>query len=144
MTMALTSLLVCADAKAVPLLSRILADLSIGVELCDDLPSALARRGTQPFDAVLVDCKEETPAFELIAKVRKIPVNQATLVIAMVDGRNRVGEVFAQGANFILYKPISPERTAAGLRAARSLIRRERRQSQRISVHANASLAYAT
>lgn len=142
--MALTSLLVCADAKAVPLLSRILADLGIGVELCDDLPSALARLGTQPFDAVLVDCKEETPAFELIAKVRKIPVNQATLVIAMVDGRNRVREVFAQGANFILYKPISSERTAAGLRAARSLIRRERRQSQRISVHANASLAYAT
>lgn len=143
-TMALTSLLVCADAKAVPMLTRILAGLGIGVEHCDDPPTALARLGTQPFDALLVDCKEETPAFELIASVRKTRVNKATLVIAMVDGRNRVRDVFAKGANFVLYKPISLERAGASLRAAHGLMRRERRRNQRISLHTNACLAYAT
>ena len=143
-SMALTSLVVCAYAKAVPLLSRILSDLGIGVEHCEDAPTALARLATQPFDALLVDCKDEPAAIGLIANARRAPVNRATLVIAMVDGRNRVRDVFARGANFILYKPISLERASTSLRAARALMRRERRRNQRISVHAQAAIDYAT
>jgi CheY-like chemotaxis protein len=141
--MALTSLVVCADAKAVSVLSRILADLGIGVEHCEDPPTALARLGAQAFDALLVDCKDEPAAIELIVHARQVPANQATLVVAMVDGRNRVRDIFANGANFILYKPISPERASTSLRAARALMRRERRRNQRIPLHAQAALDYA-
>lgn len=143
-SMALTSLVVCADPKAVPLLSRILSDLGIAVEPCQDARTALARLASQPFDALLVDCKDEAAAIELIANARRAPANRTTLVIAMVDGRNRVREVFAKGANFILYKPISLERASTSLRAACALMRRERRRNQRISLHAQAALDYAT
>jgi CheY-like chemotaxis protein len=142
--MALTSLVVCADAKAVPLLGRILVDLGIEVEHCENSSAALARLAMQPFDALLVDCKDEPAAIQLIVNARQTPGNQAALVVAMVDGRNHVRDVFAKGANFILYKPISPERAATSLRAARALMRRERRTKQRISLHAQAALAYAT
>ncbi|HVO79264.1 MAG TPA: PilZ domain-containing protein [Terriglobales bacterium] len=141
--MALTALVVCADAKVVPLLLRILSDLGIQAEHCEHPLTALARLATHPFDAVLVDCKDEPAAIELIVNARQTPANRATLVIAMVDGRNRVREVFARGANFILYKPISAERASTSLRAARALMRRERRTNQRISLHAEAALAYA-
>jgi hypothetical protein len=51
--------------------------------------------------------------------------------------------MFALGINFVLYKPISEERAWSSLRAARSLMQRERRKSTRIAVHANAALDYA-
>jgi CheY-like chemotaxis protein len=142
--MALTSLLVCADAKTVQVLSRILEDLGIGVEHCGDPLGAAARLATQRYDAILVDCKDEPAAIDLIVAARKTVANKTTLVIALVDGRNHVRDVFSNGANFVLYKPISSERAASSLRAARSLMRRERRQNQRIALHAEASISYAS
>ena len=142
--MALTSLLVCSDAKAVQVLTRILADLGIQVEQDSDLSAALAAASTRCFDALLVDCQDEASASQWISTVRKIPLNQAALIIAIVDGQNRVRDIFAKGANFVLYKPISAERAGTSLRAARSLMRRERRRHQRIPLHAPASMAYAT
>jgi len=49
MNMALTSLLVCSDAQAVQVLSRILEDLGIAVESCGDLRMARARIADRHF-----------------------------------------------------------------------------------------------
>lgn len=142
--MALTSLLVCTDSKAVQILSRVLVDLGIQVEQCADPAAALERLATQPFDALLVDCKEEVEAMELMAGARTLLSNKTTLIIAMVDSQNHVRDVFAKGANFVLYKPISAERAGASLRTARSLMRRERRRHERVALHTPASMDYAT
>ena len=105
--MALTSLVVCADLKAVQVLSQILRELNIAAEHCADLASAAARLAAQHFDAVVVDCQDQMPAIELIAGVRKSPMNRSTLIIGLVDGREQVRDIFGQGANFIVYKPVS-------------------------------------
>jgi CheY-like chemotaxis protein len=141
--MALTSLLVCSDAQAVQVLSRILQDLGIGVESCGDPRMARARLENQHFDALLVDCQDEKAAVELIAQARSAPSNQPTIAIAIVSGRNQVRDIFDQGANFILYKPISRERASHSMRAARSLMQSERRIRPRIPVQAKTSIAYA-
>src|SRR6266849_1241383 len=141
--MALTSLVVCADAQAVQVLSHVLLGLGIGVEHCGDSPAAVGRLVAQPFDAILVDCKDQHAARELIAAVRKTPANKTTVVIAMVDGPNQVRELLASGANFILYKPVSAERAGSSLQAARGLMRREKRRKPRIPLHARASIDYA-
>ena len=117
--MALTSLVVCADLKAVQVLSQILQELNIEAEHCGDLTLAAARLAAQHFDAVVVDCQDQLPAIELIAGVRKSPINRNTLIIAVVDGREQVRDIFGQGANFIVYKPVSVERASSSLRAAR-------------------------
>lgn len=140
--MALTSLLVCPDAQAVQVLSRILQDMGIAVEPCGDLRMAQARLDDQHFDALLVDCQDEKAAVELIAHARNKSLNKAIVAIAIVDGRNEVRDIFANGANFILYKPISHERAAHSMRAARGLMRSERRVRPRIPVHSDASIAY--
>ncbi len=141
--MAHTSLVVSADAKAVQVLRQVLQGLGIGVEHCGDSAAAADRLVGQPFDALLVDCEDQHAARELIAAARKTPANEATVVIAMVDGRNQVRELLATGANFILYKPVSAERAGSSLHAARGLMRREKRRKPRIPLHAQVSIDYA-
>jgi CheY-like chemotaxis protein len=140
--MALTSLVVCADKNAVQVLGQILQELSISIENCADLSAASGRLGAQHFDAVVVDCKEQTAAIEFIASVRKSPLNKTTLIIGLVDGREQVRGIFGEGANFIVYKPVSVERAASSLRAARGLMAREKRIKLRVSLHAPAAIAY--
>jgi DNA-binding NarL/FixJ family response regulator len=141
--MALTSLLVCSDLKAVEVLSQILQELNIEAESCSDLGTASTRLATKHFDAVVVDCQDQLPAIELIAGIRKIPINRSTLIIGLVDGREQVRDIFGQGANFIVYKPVSVERAASSLRAARGLMAREKRAKLRVALHAPASITYA-
>jgi CheY-like chemotaxis protein len=141
--MALTSLLACSDAQAVQVLSRILQDLGIDVEACGDLRMAHARLCDRHFDALLVDCKDEPTALDLIAKARETPANPNVVAIAIVNGRSEVRGIFAKGANFILYKPISPERAAHSMRAACGLMQSERRTRPRIPLQADTSIDYA-
>src|SRR5579863_7885223 len=138
--MALTSLLVCPDASVVQVLSRILQEMGIAVEVCADLRMAQARLEDQHFDAVLVDCQNEPAAVELIAHARNAATNKVAVAIALVSGQNAVRDIFAKGATFVLYKPISRERAAHSMRAARSLMESERRIRPRIPVETNTSI----
>lgn len=140
--MRLTALLVCSDAEVVQLLSRMLRDLEMEVESCGDFPAAMTRMGECSFAAILVDCVNQPQSRELIAAARRASGNQASIVIAILEGQSGAREIFAAGANFVLYKPISRERAAYSIRAARELIRRERRIQPRITVGAGASMAY--
>lgn len=141
--MALTSLVVCADAKAVQVLSRVLQDLSIGVELCGSPHEAADRLTAKKFDVLLLDCEDEAAAIGLLDSMAAVSTKKRPLTIAIVDARNNVREIFARGSNFVLYKPVSPERVASSLRAARSLMPNERRRKPRVPVPAPASIAYA-
>jgi CheY-like chemotaxis protein len=139
--MTLTSLLVCADPRAAQVLSRILSDLGIAVEHCSHPSAAALRLSTQHFDAILLDCDDQAAAIQLIAQARTDPAHKSTLFIAMVDARNRVRDLFSKGVNFIIYKPISAERATSSLKAAKGLLRRERRRNQRIPLHTQVSLS---
>lgn len=141
--MALTSLVVCTDLKAVQVLRQIFEELNIEAEHCGDLRNAADRLAARHFDAVVVDCQDQLPAIELISGIRKLPLNRGTLIIGLVDGREQVRDIFGQGANFIVYKPVSVERASSSLRAARGLMAREKRSKLRVSLHAPASITYA-
>jgi CheY-like chemotaxis protein len=142
--MALTSLVVCADAKAVQVLSRILREMGIRAEHCGDPHQAMVRLRTDRFDAVLVDCENETAAKDLITAAKSIPANKDSLIIAIADTSNNVREIFSEGASFALYKPVSSERAGNSLRAARTLMPNERRRKPRVPVYGPVSIAYGT
>src|SRR5579863_6542244 len=141
--MALTCLLVCADIETVRVLKSVLEELSIDLEYCIDPAAAHARINASAYDVLLFDCQDEASILRLMAQARNSTANGPAVIIAMVNLRNRVPEVFASGADFILYKPISRERTAEGLRAASELVQRERRAHPRIPLQAIASIDYA-
>jgi hypothetical protein len=51
--------------------------------------------------------------------------------------------MFSLGVNFVLYKPVAYDRTLSSLRAAREVMRKEKRKNARAAVHAHATIDYA-
>ena len=141
--MALAALLVGADENANRILCSLLEELDISVHSSKDVVEAWSCTQQTQFDALFVDCQRDAEAQRLIRQVRDSASNKAALIAAIVDHHNQVKDILSSGANFVLYKPISRERTANSMRAARDLIRRERRVSPRIPVHSSAKIDYA-
>jgi CheY-like chemotaxis protein len=141
--MALTSLVVCPDPSAVEALQPVLAGLEIRAECRPDATQTQSLLDHKHFDLIIVDFVNEREAGVILERVRSSPLNRKTLVFALVGSGNDVRQIFALGTNFVLYKPISPERARASLHAARSLMRRERRRSPRAAAYVQTTLDYA-
>jgi CheY-like chemotaxis protein len=140
--MALASLVVCAEANAVRVLSQILRDLEIEVEHCGEPARAEKRLYERRFDTIVLDCKDEA-SIQFITTIRKIPLNKSALIVGLVEGREQVRDVFSSNANFVVYKPVTVDRALSSLRAARGLMQREKRASLRVALHAPAAISYA-
>src|SRR6266568_5313623 len=132
--MSLHSLVVCSDEKIIRVLRRVLSDLEIGMETCVDAESAVRKLSRQRFEAVIVDCADEEMASQVLTSTRSAPCNKHAVAVALIDGQKAVRSAFALGAHFVLYKPISTERAKTSFRAARALMKRERRRNTRVPV----------
>ncbi len=131
--MSLKALLLCSDEKIVRVLRRVLGDLDIAVELCADADSALRRLTRQRFEAILVDCTDDG-ANEVLRSARSAPCNKQAVAVAIVEPIVGLKAVFDAGAHFVLYKPVSSERAKSSFRAARALMKSERRRNARVAV----------
>jgi CheY-like chemotaxis protein len=132
--MSLQALVLCSDDKILRVLRRVLSDLEIGVELCADADSAVRKLTRRRFEAVVVDCNDEDMAAQALKSVRSAPCNKRSIAVAMIDGQKAVRSAFALGAHFVLYKPISAERARTSFRAARALMKCERRRNTRVAM----------
>ena len=141
--MTLSALLVCVDEKAADVLGRVLKELGIHVELCSDIGRAAIRTGQQRFDVVIVDGESGADVISLLRETRLSRKNDATLAVAIVPSQDSIRELFSLGVNFVLYKPVAYERALSSLRAARALMRKEKRKDARAAVHAHATVDYA-
>jgi CheY-like chemotaxis protein len=141
--MTLSALLVCVDETAAQVLRRVLEELSIRVESCPDFVRAAVRLAQDRFDVVIVDGESNAATIDLLRETRQSRMNDATLAVAVVPGQDSIRELFALGVNFVLYKPVDYERALSSLRAARAVMRKEKRKSARASVHAHATIDYA-
>jgi|SRR5580658_81877 CheY-like chemotaxis protein len=128
------SLLVCSDDRALRVLCNVLGELEIHVEHCPDHVSAAKRLAQQSFEAVIIDCKDEH-CFGLLTSIRSGQHNRKSMAIAIIDARTNLQTAFKRGANFVVYKPISTEKVKSSFRAARALMKRERRRSVRLEVN---------
>src|ERR1700752_2206050 len=102
--MSLSSLVVCPDESTAQLLCHILQELGIAVEHCSTGLEALARLERKHFDSILIDCKIETEAAEVLRAPRSSPRNAKSLTIAIAGKENNVRQMFVLGINFVLYK----------------------------------------
>jgi c-di-GMP-binding flagellar brake protein YcgR len=131
--MSLKSLVLCSDEKIVRLLRRVLGDLDIAVDLCADSDSALRKLTRERFEAIIADCAEDG-ASEVLQSARRAPCNKHAVAVAIVDPIVGLKAVFQIGAHFVLYKPVSTERAKSSFRAARALMKSERRRNARVAV----------
>jgi c-di-GMP-binding flagellar brake protein YcgR len=70
----------------------------------------------------------------VLSNVRKSPCNQRAVAVAILDPDTGLRSAFELGANFILYKPVTAERAKSSFRAARALMKKERRRNTRVPV----------
>jgi len=131
--MTLKSLVLCSDEKIVRVLRRTLGDLEISVELCMDADSALRKLTRDRFEAIIVDCASLRSA-EVLRSARTAPCNKRAVAVAIVEPVVGLRSAFDIGAHFVLYKPVSTERAKSSFRAARALMKRERRRNSRVPI----------
>jgi CheY-like chemotaxis protein len=141
--MNLSSLLVCADEAAVQVLRRVLEELGIDVELCRDAVRAGVRLAQERFDVIILDCETQEGVVALLHESRSSRLNDSTLTVVVVAGQESIREMFSLGVNFVLYKPVSHERALSTLRAAQTVLHRDKRRKARAAVHTHATIDYA-
>jgi DNA-binding response OmpR family regulator len=132
--MSLQSLVLCSDEKIVRILRRVLSDLEISMEHCTQAEAAIHKLTRQRFEAVIVDCSDARGASQVLRSARTAPCNKRAIAVAIADNQIGLQSAFGLGAHFVLYKPVSMERAKASFRAARALMKRERRRNIRIFV----------
>src|SRR6202007_1350445 len=95
------------------------------------------------FDAVIVDGESSTEILSLLRETRSSRLNDSTLAIAVVPSQDSIRDLFSLGVNFVLYKPVAYDRALSSLRAARAVMRKEKRKNARAAVHTHAIVDYA-
>jgi len=131
--MTFQALLVSKDDEAAAVLTPLLSRCGVAVACCG-YPEALCRLTEEKFDSVIVDFDDPHSAALVLQNASEASSGIKAVTVALLSDKTKVRNVFGAGANFILYKPISEEQAEASLRAATSLIKRERRRSFRVPV----------
>src|SRR5580658_3059654 len=131
--MSLKSMVLCSDEKIVRVLRRTLGDLDITIDLCSDSDAALRKLTRERFEAIIVDCADAGSS-EVLRSSRSAPCNKHAVAVAIVEPAVGLKAVFGIGAHFVLYKPVSTERAKSSFRAARALMKSERRRNVRVAV----------
>ena len=141
--MDLRVLVVCPDQESASMLTQVvMLEMGMGTEQTSSISHGLKLLGQERFDAIIFDYRADQASEEFLTRLRQSPRNRTTMLIAIVDAEFNARPVFGLGANFVLYRPLSLERTRLSLRAARGLMRRERRRSPRSKVNSSVSISY--
>lgn len=137
--------LLISDDAAEAVLTPVLSALGGTVLRCSPA-EAVKRLARARFAAVLVDFEDSpfvshtfpsTPpanAGLILRQAQQTIPGHRAVTVALLSDKAKVRNAIAAGANFILYKPISAAQGKATLRAAAALIKRDRRQTDRVPV----------
>jgi hypothetical protein len=122
------------DSDLIDKFTAALRTLGIQNEPVIELDRAVKRLYDR-FDAVLVDCQDDS-GVELIKAVRASHINARSIIFAVTDFQQsrKIGSL----ANFQVAKPVNWDMTKRTLRAARTLIHRERRLAERSMMRSSA------
>jgi CheY-like chemotaxis protein len=140
--MKLQSLVLCSDENILRVLRRVLSDLEISVDHCTEGDAAIHKLTRQRYEAIIVDFGNEQMASQVLRGARAAPCNKRAVVVAILDPQKTTRSVFEQGAHFVLYKPISSEKAKTSFRAARAMMKRERRRNTRLPVEIPVTVSF--
>ena len=101
--------------------------------MCPNADAALRKLTRERFEAIVADFADEG-AMDVLRSARAAPCNKQAVAVAIVEPVVGLRAVFEIGAHFVLYKPVSSERAKSSFRAARALMKSERRRNARVAV----------
>lgn len=140
--MPLNALLLSKDESVIQVLRSLLPELGIQIDQCGSPESARRSLVNRKYEAIIVDA--DTPDnIDFMMGLRQLPMTRDAIIFAIIYDMT-VTVAFQGGANFVLEKPLSPERAMRSFRAAQGLILRERRRYYRHPVEMFATLEYGS
>ena len=140
----LKALLLTRDQEVLRVIRRVLETVTIDMETVTSTDAARQTISSRKFDAIVIDCDDVQSGCEVIKELRRGKSNSKSIVFAVTTRVTSVKGAFELGANFVLEKPVSPDRAARSLRAAHGLILRERRRYHRQAVNATVHVSYGS
>jgi CheY-like chemotaxis protein len=140
--MILQALLVSKDDLTAETLVQVLAQFGVAVDRSNAADVAATRLTEQRFDQVIVDFDDPEAASQMLESCRRLggPDRNPPVTVALLQNASQIRSILGAGAHFVLIKPFNAEQAQNTLRAATSLLKRERRQSFRIAVQAAVSI----
>jgi ActR/RegA family two-component response regulator len=139
--MTFQALIASGEESLVRRFSSALGEMGISVESVPQSEPALALLRRRHYEAVFLDCDLEG-AMGLVGSVRDDSPNQRAIVLAFASDPESARSANKSGANFVVSKPVNWEVAKRTLRAAHTMIIRERRRSIRERVHFVASVKF--
>jgi DNA-binding response OmpR family regulator len=136
--MILQALLVSKDEPTAETLVQVLAQFGVAVDRSNAADVAAERLAEHRFDQVIVDFDDTEAAAHLLETCRTLagPDRNPPVTVALLQNSTQIRSILGAGAHFVLVKPVNHEQVYNTLRAATSLLKRERRQSFRVAVQA--------
>lgn len=128
------ALLIVNDEAAAEVLSRVLEEFQVQSDHCGNADDALQKFDEKRYDAVVVDFDETSAAGRILREIRHASASKNAVTIGLLGDPASVRSAFGNGANFVLYKPVSSDTARSSLRAAIALLKRERRRTFRVPV----------
>jgi CheY-like chemotaxis protein len=132
--MSASALLVTRDRHVFDALMPILQAIELRVEGSFSPGEGLMKLAKKKYDAVMIDCASVPDAHDILEALRHGKSNRRAVAFAITEDPDETQRAFRAGANFVLEKPIHPERAMRSIRAALGLILRERRRYFRYAV----------
>lgn len=132
--MRLQCLLVTKERELLELVRPALAHSGIDIEVRAETTSATEICVRRHLDGFLIDCDDVPGGRELLKTVRSSGSNRMSTIFAVVNGSTSITAAMEDGANFVLGKPLAPERFEAYLKVARVSMEREHRRYFRFAV----------
>jgi CheY-like chemotaxis protein len=132
--MALLALIVSGDSRDVLVLQDILRELRVGSVVCETASEAREMLAAKSVNALLLD-GDVPQVGEVIHELARSQGADPQRIVAILSGNNDSQRAFDVGAHFVLYKPISRQRSLVSLEYAFRSPAKKRRETGRHNVY---------
>jgi CheY-like chemotaxis protein len=141
--MALLALIVSGDSRDVVVLQDILRELHVGSVVCRTASEAREVLAAKPVNAVLLD-GDVPEVDEVIQELTRTQEAEPQRIIAVLSGNNDSRRAFGVGAHFVLYKPVSRDRSLVSLEYAFRTPAKKRRDTGRHNLYLSTTVSSPT
>lgn len=138
--MPLLALIVSADNRDIGVLQDVLRELHVESEVCNTASSAKACLIKKPFDAIVLD-GELPGVLEMVDALAQRGKGEDPRIIAILGSKECSQRAFEIGAHFVLYKPVSRDRSLVSLEYAFRSAGKDRRNTDRRGVYVSTKVS---
>ncbi len=138
--MPLLALIVSGDGRDILVLQDVLRELHVESVVCGTASEARSVLAAKPVDAVLLD-GDVPEVGEVINELARSQGTESQKIIAILSGSNDSQHAFDVGAHFVLYKPISRDRSLVSLEYAFRSPGKKRRNTSRHNVYLSTTVS---